>query len=200
MDNGDGWIMMTMVMICLMVDDDEMIDNDDMMVIGDPNPDFIWGFTTNIRYKSWTLNMVWNGVHGVDVFNSVKYTTFGGARDATNRDILDRWTPENPTSTIPGYSPQSVLFRQSDQWVEDGSFIKLRNITLNYDLPEKYLAVLKGVNQLSVYVTAQNALVFTKFSGYDPESLSNVGDKAGGFDEGGYPIPRTFLGGINITF
>lgn len=182
------------------LDDNGSIDNADMMVIGDPNPDFIWGFITNVRYKNWSLNMVWSGVHGVDVFNSVKYLTYTGARDATNRDILNRWTPENEDSDIPGYSPTGVVFRQSNQWIEDGSYIKLRNITLNYDVPVASVPWMKAFSSLSLYVTAQNVLVFTDYSGFDPESLSSTGDRAGGFDEGGYPIPRTVIAGINIGF
>jgi len=182
------------------LNDDGVLNNDDMMVIGNPNPDFAWGFTTNLKYKNWTVNMVWNGLHGMDVFNSVKYYTYGGARDATNRDLLDRWTPINQSSNIPGYTTTSATFRQSSQWVENGSFIKLRNITFNYDLPVKSISWIKGVSSFSAFLSAQNALVFTRYSGYDPESLSNVGDRAGGFDEGGYPIPRTFVVGVNFGF
>ncbi|MEQ8239697.1 MAG: TonB-dependent receptor [Cyclobacteriaceae bacterium] len=184
------------------LNEDGRIDNTDMTVIGNPNPDFVWGLVTNFRYKKFTLNLVWNGVHGVDVLNSLKASTYGGAgnRDATNLDVLDRWTPDNQSSNIPGYTTTSVLYRQSSQWIEDGSYVKLRNATLKYDVPVKKLSWLKGVSDLSLFLTAQNALVFTKYTGYDPESLSNTGDKAGGFDEGGYPIPRTLLTGINITF
>lgn len=179
---------------------DGVINNEDMMVIGNPNPDFVWGFTTNVNYKNWTLNLVWNGVHGVDVLNSVKYLTYGGARDATNRDVLNRWTPENQNSNIPGYTTTSVLVRQSDQWIEDGSYVKLRNVTLNYEVPLKALSIERGISSLNAYVTVQNALVFTKYSGYDPESLSNTADRAGGFDQGGYPIPRTFIFGLAMGF
>jgi TonB-linked SusC/RagA family outer membrane protein len=184
------------------LNDDGQIDNEDLTVIGNPNPDFIWGFVTNVRYKNFTLNLVWNGVHGMDVLNSLKASTYGGAgnRDATNVEFLDRWTPEDQNTDIPGFTTTSILSRQSSQWIEDGSYVKLRNATLKYDLPTKSLPWLKGISNISVFVTAQNALVFTKYTGYDPESLSNTGDKAGGFDEGGYPIPRTFLTGMNITF
>lgn len=182
------------------INGDSIINNSDMTVIGNPNPDFIWGVTTDVKYKNFTLNMVWNGVHGVDVLNSVKYSTYGGARDATSVEVLDRWTAENEDSNIPGYTRTSVLFRQSSQWIEDGSYIKLRNVTLKYDVPLKSMSRLKGVRSLSVSMTVQNALVFTNYTGYDPESLSNTGDRAGGFDEGGYPIPRLFLTGVNIGF
>jgi TonB-dependent starch-binding outer membrane protein SusC len=182
------------------LNNDGVLNNDDMMVIGNPNPDFAWGFTTNLKYKNWTMNMVLNGVHGVDIFNSVKYYTYGGARDATNRDLLQRWTSANQTSNIPGYTTTSATFRQSSQWVENGSFVKLRNITINYELPVKTISWMKGFASLSAFVSAQNALVLTKYSGYDPESLSNTGDRAGGFDEGGYPIPRTFVIGLNVGF
>jgi TonB-linked SusC/RagA family outer membrane protein len=182
------------------LNEDGIINNDDMTVIGNPNPDFTWGFTTTANYKNWTLNMVWNGVHGLDVFNSVKYNTYFGARDATNRDILNRWTPDNTSSNIPGYTPTSANARQSDQWIEDGSFIKLRNITLRYSVPVKKISWLKSFKSLSAYISAQNAIVLTEYSGFDPESLSNVGDRAGGFDDGGYPIPRTFILGLDLGF
>ncbi|WP_258104200.1 TonB-dependent receptor [Marinoscillum sp. MHG1-6] len=181
---------------------DTLIDNSDMAIIGNPYPDFVWGFTTNLKYKNFTLNLVWNGVHGVDVLNSLKASTYGGAgqRDATNADIVNRWTPENQGSDIPGFTTTSVLYRQSSQWIENGSYVKLRNATLKYDVPVRTIPWIKGINSLSLFITAQNALVFTKYTGYDPESLSNTGDRAGGFDEGGYPIPRTFLTGVNFKF
>lgn len=182
------------------INDDGVIDNEDLTVIGNPHPDFWWGLNTTFRYKNLSVNMVWNGVHGVDVLNSVKWSTFGGHRDATNAEFVNRWTPENQNTNIPGLTATGVLYRQSSQWIENGSFIKLRNITINYDMPINKLGWFKGISTASVFVTAQNALVFTKYSGYDPESLSNSGDKAGGFDEGGYPIPRDFLAGVKITF
>lgn len=182
------------------IDGNGQIDNSDMTVIGNPNPDYVWGLTTNVRYKNFTLNMVWNGVHGVDALNSVKYSTYGGQRDATNVDILKRWTPENQDTDIPGFTSTSVLYRQSSQWIEDASYIKLRNVALKYDVPVKSVYWLKGVTALSFSVTAQNVLVLTQYSGYDPESLSDNGDRAGGFDEGGYPIPRTILTGVNLKF
>ncbi|MFT7197876.1 MAG: hypothetical protein ACI83W_002250, partial [Marinoscillum sp.] len=107
---------------------------------------------------------------------------------------------ENQDSNIPGYTKTSVLYRQSSQWIEDGSYIKLRNVTLKYDVPVRKMDWLKATRSLSVFVTVQNALVFSDYTGYDPESLSDTGDRAGGFDEGGYPIPRTFLTGISIGF
>jgi TonB-dependent starch-binding outer membrane protein SusC len=182
------------------LNNDGVINNSDMMVIGNPNPDFTWGFITNVKYKNWSMNMVWSGVHGVDVFNSVKYFTYGGARDATNRDLLNRWTPENQDSNIPGYTTTSLTQRQSSQWIENGSFIKLRNITINYELPVKSISWMKAFTSISASLSAQNAIVITKYSGYDPESLSSVGDRAGGFDDGGYPIPRSFVLGINFGF
>ncbi|MFT7029301.1 MAG: TonB-linked SusC/RagA family outer membrane protein [Marinoscillum sp.] len=182
------------------LNNDSIINNSDMQIIGNPNPDFTWGLTTTMKYKKFTLNMVWNGVHGMDILNSVKYATSGGARDATNVAVLDRWTPENQDSNIPGYTKTSVLYRQSSQWIEDGSYIKLRNVTLKYDVPVRKMDWLKATRSLSVFVTVQNALVFSDYTGYDPESLSDTGDRAGGFDEGGYPIPRTFLTGISIGF
>lgn len=182
------------------LDNNGQIDNADMKVIGNPNPDFTWGLNSNVRYKNFTLNMVWNGVHGVDVLNSLKYSTYGGHRNATNVDVLNRWTPENQDSNIPGYTKTSVLYRQSSQWIEDGSFIKLRNITLKYDIPVSTISWINGISEISVFVTAQNVLVISDYSGYDPESLSDNGDRGGGFDEGGYPIPRTFLTGVKIKF
>jgi len=180
---------------------DGKIDNQDMKVIGNPNPKFMYGFNTTIKYKKFTMNMVWGGVQGVDILNSLLWSTYGGGqRDATNVDVLNRWSPTNQSSNIPGYTATSVSYRQSSQWIQNGSYLKLRNVTVKYDLPIKSISWMKAFSQMSVFVTAQNALVFTKYSGYDPESISNTGDKAGGFDQGGYPIPRTFMSGINFSF
>jgi len=147
---------------------------------------------------NFTLNMVWNGVHGMEFFNGVKYLTYGGLRDATNRDLLNRWTPENTSSSIPGYTPTGRTERQSSQWIENASYVKLRNITLTYNVPVNKMSWANAFRSLSVFANVQNALVLTEWSGYDPESISNVGDRAGGYDIGGYPLPRTFILGLNI--
>ena len=177
------------------INGDGLITLKDMAVIGNGHPDFTWGFNAYLGYKKFTLNIFIQGVHGIDVFNIPQHGLLGGGAgvlDATSVEILDSWSFNStglPKLTAL-YEPQSSLF------VEDASFVRVKNITLAYEVSEKTLTKLK-LKRLRVYGGAQNIFTFTNYSGYDPESKSGS-NLAPGVDRGSFPIPVAFTFGINL--
>ena len=179
---------------------DGQITDADRVKIGNPYPDFTAGFNFNLRYKSWDMNMFWFGSFGNDIF------TGGTRRHDLNmpnwkRDVLGRWTEESPSTSHPRVTiddPNGNYSRPSDFFIEDGSYVRLRNLTFGYTLPSSTSDVL-GIRRMRVYATAQNLLTFTGYSGHDPEIGSN-GALNVGIDRNIYPQAGTFLLGLNLDF
>lgn len=175
---------------------DGFIKIDDMEVLGNGHPDFTWGLNTHISYNNFSLNLFLQGVHGTDVFNLPKHGLLGGGGgvlNATSTEILN-------SATYGGNLPSlGANFRaQSSLFVEDASFIRLRNITLGYDMPNQVLEKI-GLDGLRVYAGVQNLFTFTNYSGFDPESRSG-GNFTPGVDKGSFPVPSTYTFGLNINF
>lgn len=183
---------------------DGAITNDDRTVIGNPNPDYTFGFNLSVTYKQFTLSALLNGVYGNDIVNG-NLLQLGNA-EGLPRNILktayhNAWRPERPSNSHPriGYSvvgnPEERAI--SDRFVEDGSFLRLNNITLGYDIPIKGKSPFKGAN---IYLTGQNLLTFTNYSGYDPEITSFLWTGLiTGVDWNGPPNARNFLLGLNLN-
>ncbi len=180
--------------------DDGQITDEDRVKIGNPYPDFTMGFNMDLDWRSWDLNMFWYGSFGNDIFT-------GGTRRHDlpmpnwKEDVLDRWTEENPSTTHPRVTindPNGNYTRPSDFFIEDGSFVRLRNISLGYSLPPR-ITNLAGASRLRVYVAAQNLLTFTGYSGHDPE-IGAYGPLNVGIDRNIYPQARTITMGINLDF
>ncbi len=183
---------------------DGAITNDDRTVIGNPNPDYTFGFNLSVTYKQFTLSALLNGVYGNDIVNG-NLLQLGNA-EGLSRNILktayhNAWRPERPSNSHPriGYSvvgnPEETAI--SDRFVEDGSFLRLNNITLGYDIPIKGKSPFKGAN---IYLTGQNLLTFTNYSGYDPEITSFMWTGLiTGVDWNGPPNARNFLLGLNLN-
>lgn len=181
-------------------------DESDRTIIGDPNPDFFGGITNNFYYKNFDLSIMGQFTYGNDVFNYNLFTALSGFNASSNGlvDWVDRWREPGDVTDVPRPSPGSLDNGAiSDRFVQDGSFFRLRNITLGYTLPESVNKKLR-TKKLRWYFTVQNAYVFTKYRGYDPEvSSSHGGANTGliyGYDYGSYPQPRIFTTGINLTF
>lgn len=180
------------------VDGNGVIDQNDRTWIGNPNPDFTYGINIYLEYKNFDFTMFWQGVQGVDVVNDVKKNTdFWSVGDMNaNRGtrLLNAWSPSNPSSTIPALSVDDLNDekRFSSYFVENGSYLKLRNLQLGYTLPA---AISKKIcmERLRFYFSAQNLLTIKSknFTGLDPE------DKDKGF---AYPIPMNLTFGFNIGF
>ncbi|MCK8495950.1 MULTISPECIES: TonB-dependent receptor [Spirosoma] len=182
---------------------DGRIDANDRTIIGNPNPDFIAGFTNNFSYKGFELSLFFQGSFGNDIYNQNR-VTIEGMSDPLNQTtaVLNRWTPTNTNTTIPRavrYDPNQNN-RFSTRFIEDGTYVRLKNLTVAYNLPNKFLQRAK-ISGVRLYVTGQNLLTFTNYSGYDPEVSADPFSSVGfGRDFGVYPQARTYTAGLNVTF
>jgi TonB-linked SusC/RagA family outer membrane protein len=178
------------------VDNDGDIDNNDRTILGNPFPDFTYSLNANVAFKGFDLNVFFQGVSGNNIFNSVRAL---GLNAGYGYNLLEEsknaWSPTNPDATIPRLSmtdPNNNWTRVSDFFIEDGSFLRLKNVTLGYTLPKKIFSKV----QLRVYVTAQNLFTITDYSGMDPE----VGIGNSGVDVGMYPLSKVYMSGVTLKF
>ncbi|MFY0606534.1 MAG: TonB-dependent receptor [Cyclobacteriaceae bacterium] len=189
---------------------DGVIDTRDQQIIGNPIPDFTYGINNNLSYKNFDLNIFIQGVKGGDIFNLTRVQLMNGDANALT-DIKDAWTVQNPESDIPrvGNNSQREL---STRFVEDGSYIRLKNVSLGYNLPTDFIQKL-GLSSARLSVSAQNLLTITNYSGLDPE-VSYFGgggestnannptnpNTTNGFDYGNYPTIRSYTFSVNLKF
>ncbi len=168
----------------------------DRMIIGDPNPDFYGGLTNTFGYKGFELNVFLLYSHGNDIlnYNAIEMGLPSGGQNVY-AGLINRWTPQNPSQVYPiATTNRTAVF--SNQFVEDGSYLKLKTVTMSYAFPGLKL---KGFTGLRVYVTGQNLLTSTKYTGYDPEvSYRGASNLEIGEDYGGYPQAKSFLFGVSL--
>ncbi|TDP02377.1 TonB-linked SusC/RagA family outer membrane protein [Flavobacterium sp. 245] len=186
------------------VNGDGKIDAADKTFIGNPHPKFTYGFTNNFKYKNIDLSIFLQGSYGNDVMNLTKRagTTNASLYDNQLVDAMDYYSSTNTGSNNPrpiaDASNTNLLI--SDRYVEDGSYLRIQNITLGYSLPQDVISKYK-ISRLRLYGSAQNLYTFTDYSGYDPEIGSfNQNVLLSGIDNGRYPVARTFLVGLNLEF
>ena len=180
------------------LDGNGSITTSDKTYIGDPNPDFTFGMTNSFTYKNFDLSVLLQGSYGNEIYNASRMET-EGMYDAKNQSarVIDRWRRPGMITTIPkaGYD-----MKVSSYYIEDGSFLRVKDVTLAYNAP---IAKLKkiGVTRIQPYFTASNLFTFTKYLGFDPEvnQWGNSGTVQG-IDWGTYPQTRTFIVGLNIEF
>ena len=169
----------------------------DRTIIGDPNPDFFGGITNTLTYEGFELNLFLQYSYGNDIFNynAMELELPSGGQNVY-ADMLDRWTPTNPSNKYPvATTNRSAVF--SSAYIEDGSYLKVKTLTLAYLFPKLSST---HISTLKVYVTGQNLLTFTNYRGYDPEvSYRGATNLEMGEDFGGYPQARTILLGVNLT-
>lgn len=186
------------------LNDDKKIDEDDQMIIGNPNPEVSMGLNIDLKYKGITLSMFFNSELGFDIYNTTKrqldFASYGGSA-FTNRgvNILNAWTPENTNTTVPMVSvtDNNNEMRMSTYFVEDGSYCKLKYIKLGYDFPKKVTKAINAQN-LNVFFQVENVFTATKYTGLDPElPLGAYGARV---DNGPYPRSRNFSMGVNLAF
>ncbi len=187
------------------VNGDHAYTPDDYMIIGNGNPKYSFGFINDFTYGNFSLSVMFQGTHGNQIYSGTFPYTFGGqgdARNATNADILNVWTPEHETD-IPTFDPSSNNSIHSSRWVYDASYIKLKNLSLAYRLPQSLLSKAK-ISSLEVYVSGQNLFCITNYPGYDPEvTNANYGAYpalAEGLETGVIPNPRTYTIGLRVSF
>lgn len=175
---------------------DGVIDDNDRAYIGNPNPDFIFALNNTFSYKNFDLNIFLQGVYGVDIFNANRIWNEGMAvaYNQTN-ETLKRWNGEGSSNEMPRavFNDPNKNTRQSDRYIEDGSYLRVKNVSLGYTLPEGMLEKTK-MSKMRVYLSASNLFTLTRYKGFDPEVGTN------GIDNGNYPITRTFSLGANISF
>ncbi|MDN3663878.1 SusC/RagA family TonB-linked outer membrane protein [Algibacter miyuki] len=181
---------------------DNIIDaENDRAIMGNGNPDFVFGVNNNVTYKGLELNIFVQSLQGNEIYNAIGTSTYGwGAisRHSTNPNSLNSWTPTNTDTNIPRLN--STVKPISTFSIEDGSFIRLKNISLGYNLPSETLKNI-GISSAKVYVSGQNLLTWTDYSGFDPEVSSGGGsDIDPGVDNGVFPNTKTVTVGINVNF
>lgn len=185
---------------------DGIIDENDLTIIGDANPDHFGGITNTFKYKTFDLSFQMNWKYGNEVYNKNFFPGVSRSNQVRNRYGIrrDRWTPQNPDSrqhSIFGRVLDGGIATVSD-YIEDGSYLRLQNITLGYNMPKKYIDQL-GLSTLRFYAAADNIHVWTNYSGYDPEvsvSRGQNGALTQGVDFDAYPRAMTFRFGVKATF
>jgi len=184
---------------------DGKISLDDYTVIGSPLPDFTYGLTMNLYYKNFDLNIFAQGVQGNEIYNNLYRVMMGPWGINHSTDILNSWTPTNTNTNIPRIEESSFNNNKqflTDRWIQDGSYFRLKTMSLGYTVPKKWLNR-ASIQNLRIYATVQNLLTLTNYKGFDPEISQSVGWGSSsldlGVDNGNYPQPRTILVGFNIT-
>lgn len=170
----------------------------DQTFIGDPNPDFTFGMTNNLSWKNFNLNIFLQGSYGNDVYNASRMET-EGMFDAKNQTtvVLNRWKIPGQITNVP---KAGFNMKNSTYFVEDGSYLRVKTVTLSYNIKSKLLSR-AGITRLQPYFTANNLLTWTKYSGMDPE-VNQWGNSGAvqGIDWGTYPHSKSFVFGINVDF
>ncbi len=182
-------------------------DTGDRTIIGNAQPDFTYGITNNFSWKNFSLAAFIQGSYGNDIYNASRLNS-EGMFDSKNQtiNVLNRWMRPGMITDIPRAAELSDNYQNSTRFVEDGSYIRLKSLTLSYNFNKKWLQPM-GIAGLSIYGTADNLITLTKYTGYDPElswmqsDMNTTGAAAQlGIDMGTFPQTRSFIFGLNLTF
>ena len=184
--------------------DDRLDFDNDRTIIGDPNPNFIWSMNNSLSFKGFDLNVFFQGSQGNDMlsYTLMELDILSGSNNATTA-ALDRWTPTNPNTDVPKASSGRSR-RISTRFIYDASYIRLKNVTLGYTLPDQ-LTTRLGLNKVRLSLSAQNLLTITRYPGLDPEvgygndSNNRSGNLLLGLDYGSYPNVNAFTFGVNVN-
>lgn len=183
-------------------DDDVFDPNVDRFIIGSAQPDYFGGLTNTINFHNFDFTCFFQYSYGNDILNYNRYFFEHGGERTTGymSTQLDRWQKPGDITDVPRMAKQnySTALRPS-RLIEDGSYLRLKNLTLGYTLPTNWSNKI-AMSKLRVYVSAQNLLTFTQYSGLDPEVSVDASELVGGIDFAVMPQPRTVMGGININF
>lgn len=177
------------------INNDGVVNDYDRTYIGNPTPAWNFSMTNSFSYRNFDMQVFLQGVAGNDIYNANRVTLEGmyTVRNQTKK-VLNRWTGEGTSNSIPRaiYSDPNKNTRTSTRFIEDGSYLRLKNLTLGYTLPESLIKK-ASINSLRFYMSAQNLLTLTKYSGFDPEIQ-------GGVDNSNYPLTRTISFGVDLKF
>ena len=182
------------------IDDDHIITDKDRTVIGNGQPLFFGGITNSFNIYGVDFSFMFQFSFGNDVYNATRMFCTQSLDERTNQyaELKDRWTPTNASNAVPavdGYIKSELYSR----FIEDGSFLRLKNVTLGYTFPEKLMRK-AYISKLRIYFTAQNLFCVTKYSGYDPEVNMKNSPLMPGFDWGAYPKNKAFTFGLELQF
>lgn len=180
------------------VNGDGMISASDRTYIGDPNPDFTFGMTNTFSYKGFNLSILLQGSYGNDVYNVGRMETEGmyDGKNQTTR-VLERWHVPGQITDVP---KAGFEMHNSTYFLEDGSYLRLKDISLSYDVPRCIIGKF-GLTKLQPYISATNLLTLTKYKGYDPEVNQNGNSgSVQGLDWGTYPLCKSFSLGLKVEF
>lgn len=180
---------------------DGVINDLDKIDLGDPNPDFTFGFNFSATWKGFDFTLITYGVAGHQIVQS--YRNHVDRYSNYSTEILDRWTGPGTSNTVPRVTNNNINYKFSDIFVQSGSFLRISDVTLGYNIAE--ILKVKGLKNLRAYVSVQNLYTFTSYTGMDPEvgfGFDNgVTDQfSSGIDLGYYPRPRTILLGFSVKY
>lgn len=192
------------------VNGDGHVNANDQTDLGSPIPKFFGGLNLDATYKAWDVNLYFYGVYGNKILNYVQNSLqsfqskgFVGVQNVSEDYYLNRWTPTNPSNTYSRatYNDDAIGSGvPSSAWIEDGSFLKLKNLTIGYTLPTALLSKI-AITKLRVYFSTQNLFTITKYTGLDPEiGIQGGNPTQNGIDNGTYPSSRFYTMGLNVTF
>ena len=199
------------------LNNDGKIDSEDRTYLGSPHPDFTFGVPMTFGYKDLELTVFLQGQVGNDIFNVMEYylNSNHGTGNVYTELRQNHWAgdyvanrsfwPANPTASVPDLrqADNSKNYRASDFYVKNGSYMRLKDVRLSYNVPQHLVSKLR-LQGLQAYISAYNLLTFTKYNGLDPEVGRNSGSESNnlymGVDHGNYPQARNFTFGLNLTF
>ncbi|MDR3137934.1 MAG: TonB-dependent receptor [Tannerellaceae bacterium] len=184
------------------INKDGTVNDEDRTVIGNIQPDFTYGFSSTLNWKRFDIALLLQGSVGNQLYNALRHnletptTTYN-----VSTTLLDRWTPDHTNTSVPRAKVQSYI-NLDDRYIEDASFLRLRNLSFGYTLPGKVVSLPNA--SLRLALSAQNLLTFTSYSGFDPEASRFGGDESNslyqGIDLGAYPAARSYLFSLSLTF
>jgi TonB-linked SusC/RagA family outer membrane protein len=196
------------------INNDGKITTADIKIIGNSIPDFIFGWSNRVTFMNFEMTILIQGSKGNDIFNQGRIR-LERASEGTSARLLDRWTPENQNTDVPAFTDvvtrqnakltSTIKFGSGDnerlsRWVEDGSYIRLKNVTLAYNIPKSLLTKI-NIAKVRTFVSGTNLLTLTKYTGYDPEvSAYNGNDAQIGVDLSNYPTAKIITFGIEVSF
>lgn len=183
-------------------DGNNIIDEDDNMIIGNAEPKFFGGITNDFAYKNFSLNVFFQYSYGNDIYSYLNvYRNYVVKYNNVSTDALKRWRQPGDVTDYPKqvhFDANHTITHNQSRWVEDGSYIKLKSLTLAYNVPKNLLAKVR-LGAMKAYLSAQNLITWTHYTAYDPD-VDTFGGLQPGIDWGAYPQSRTFIVGINLEF
>ncbi|HZG25651.1 MAG TPA: SusC/RagA family TonB-linked outer membrane protein, partial [Chitinophagaceae bacterium] len=179
---------------------DGVINDNDRSVIGNGYPKLIGGLNNTVNFNGFELTVFFNGSYGSKILNLTRFDLYSLNGQQQAKEIVNRWTTTNPSTTIPRANIAGGQKILSSFQIEDGSYLRLKNLSLGYNLPQHLIRPL-ALSSCKVYVAAQNLATFTNYSGYDPEvNFRGNNSISQSLDYGTYPAAKTILFGINLKF